>query len=162
MLSCCTVTPWIDGHVISGEGGSFRVWVTSAGQSVFRTELVSEWEPADADMDPDTLLYDVPPALLEGFHRIMDGGGDTLGWRGLGEGSVFYTPVDRKHTFRWLQSIKISSDPFNFMDNEKMMVGSLDFRQQSRVYLLSTVKKKINPQRAYHLLTVDVTLEPFD
>ncbi|XP_062238560.1 interleukin-1 receptor-associated kinase 3 [Platichthys flesus] len=34
-------------------------------------------------MDPDTLLYDVPPALLESFHRIMDGGGDTLGWRGL-------------------------------------------------------------------------------
>ncbi|XP_069375646.1 interleukin-1 receptor-associated kinase 3 isoform X2 [Paralichthys olivaceus] len=34
-------------------------------------------------MDPDTLLYDVPPAVLESFHRIMDGGGDTLGWRGL-------------------------------------------------------------------------------
>ncbi|XP_047186564.1 interleukin-1 receptor-associated kinase 3 isoform X2 [Scophthalmus maximus] len=34
-------------------------------------------------MDPHAFLYDAPPDVLEGFYRIMDTGGDTLGWRGL-------------------------------------------------------------------------------
>uniref|UniRef100_A0A3B4V2S5 Interleukin-1 receptor-associated kinase 3 n=1 Tax=Seriola dumerili TaxID=41447 RepID=A0A3B4V2S5_SERDU len=34
-------------------------------------------------MDSSTFLYDVPPLLLESFCRIMDSGGDSLGWRGL-------------------------------------------------------------------------------
>ncbi|XP_058482030.1 interleukin-1 receptor-associated kinase 3 [Solea solea] len=31
----------------------------------------------------DTFLYDVPPLVLERFCRVMDCGGDTLGWRAL-------------------------------------------------------------------------------
>ncbi|XP_071358134.1 interleukin-1 receptor-associated kinase 3 [Trachinotus anak] len=34
-------------------------------------------------MDPSTFLFDVPPAVVETFCRIMDSGGDSLGWRGL-------------------------------------------------------------------------------
>ncbi|XP_070784858.1 interleukin-1 receptor-associated kinase 3 isoform X1 [Enoplosus armatus] len=34
-------------------------------------------------MDPSAFLYDVPPAVVESFCKIMDGGGDRFGWRGL-------------------------------------------------------------------------------
>ncbi|XP_067110850.1 interleukin-1 receptor-associated kinase 3 isoform X2 [Osmerus mordax] len=34
-------------------------------------------------MDNATFLYDVPPALIETFCKIIDSGDDSLGWRGL-------------------------------------------------------------------------------
>nr|QKY59695.1 interleukin-1 receptor-associated kinase 3 [Boleophthalmus pectinirostris] len=34
-------------------------------------------------MDTATFLYDVPPALIETFCKIIDSGDDKLGWRGL-------------------------------------------------------------------------------
>lgn len=36
-------------------------------------------------MDSSAFLYDVPPAVVERFCKVMDGGVDTLGWRQLGE-----------------------------------------------------------------------------
>ena len=36
-------------------------------------------------MDNATFLYDVPPALMETFCKIIDSGDDSLGWRGLGK-----------------------------------------------------------------------------
>lgn len=34
-------------------------------------------------MDPNTFLYDVPPAVVETLSRILDSGDDRLGWRGV-------------------------------------------------------------------------------